>query len=237
MAVRPAPLFAVAVLVGGPLAAVIAGERSSRDRPRERFSASMLLSNFSFPRKQSRDFHFALSGKLLFVVGYYSVTGYQLYILTDYMKLDLAEAGALIGTIGLGTSLVFGFLAGPISDRIGRRKVLVIGSAILVAVATLLPFVFPYPWAMLLFALLGGIGNGVYNSVDQALNTEVLPSPDTAAKDLGILNLANTGGQIIGPGVTSGIVGLTGGYGVVFVAAAGVLVVAAFLIAPIRSVR
>lgn len=233
-------VFAVVVLVGGPLAVALAGESSSRGLPRARLTPGMLIGNFSFPRRQSRDFYLALSGKLLFVVGYYAVTGYQLYILTDYLGLGLAEAGGLIGLmglIGLGTALVFGFVSGPISDRLGRRKALVMGSALLVAVATLLPFAFPEVWAMLLFALLGGIGNGVFNSVDQALNTEVLPSPDTAAKDLGILNLANTGGQIIGPGLTSAVVGLSGGYGFVFVAAAGVLVVAAVLIAPIRSVR
>lgn len=90
---------------------------------------------------------------------------------------------------------------------------------------------------MLLYALVAGIGSGVYNSVDQALNTEALPSPDNAAKDLGILNMANTGGQIMGPGVTSAVVGLTGGYGAVFVVAAGILVASGFLIKPIRSVR
>lgn len=233
-------VFAVAVLASGPLVAIIAPEKSNKNVPRQTVSVQMLVQNFSFPRRGARDFYFALSGKLIFVFGYYSIVGYQLYILTDYMQLDLSKAGSVIGTmatISLVTALVFGLLSGPISDKLGRRKILVMGSAILVAIAALLPFIFAEPWAMLAFALIGGIGQGIYNSVDQALNTEVLPSPDNAAKDLGILNMANTGGQILGPASTSLVVGLTGGYGAVFIVGAALLVLSAGLIKPIKSVR
>lgn len=57
------------------------------------------------------------------------------------------------------------------------------------------------------FALLAGLGYGIYSSVDQALNVDVLPSKEEAGKDLGILNIANTIGQILGPIVTSSIDG------------------------------
>lgn len=233
-------VFAVAVLIAGPLVALIAPEKSNLHVPRERFSGSMIARNFSFPRRGARDYYLALSGKLLFILGTYSLTGYQLYILTDYMGVDLAGAGAIIGQmagIQLVTALVFGAISGPISDRLRRRKVIVIGSAFLVAAASLIPFAVAQPWAMLAYALIAGIGTGIYNSVDQALNTEVLPNPENAAKDLGILNMANTGGQILGPGLTSAIVGLSGSYGPVFIVATAVVAGSALLIAPIRSVR
>lgn len=60
------------------------------------------------------------------------------------------------------------------------------------------------------FALLAGLGYGIYSSVDQALNVDVLPDKENAGKDLGILNIANTIGQILGPIVTSAIVVATG---------------------------
>lgn len=233
-------VFAVVVLLAGPVISLIAPEKSNRAVPREAFSPAMIGRNFSFPRHNTRDYYLALSGKLLFVLGTYSLTGYQLYILTDYMHVSLAEAGSIIATmalIGLVTSLVFGAISGPISDKLRRRKALVIGSAFLVALASLFPFFVAQPWAMLVYALVSGIGTGIYNSVDQALNTEVLPSPDNAAKDLGILNMANTGGQILGPGLTSAIVGLTGGYGPVFIVATVIVGASALLIRPIRSVR
>lgn len=37
------------------------------------------------------------------------------------------------------------------------------------------------------------IGSEIFFSVDQALNLEVQPNPENSAKDLGILNFANTG--------------------------------------------
>lgn len=233
-------VFAIAVLIAGPVVALIAPEKSNRNVPREKFSGRMLARNFSFPRHGARDYYLALSGKLLFILGTYALTGYQLYILTDYMGVELSDAGAIIGQmagIQLVTALVFGAISGPISDKLRCRKAIVIGSAFLVAAASVITFAAAEPWAMLAYALIAGIGTGIYNSVDQALNTEVLPSPENAAKDLGILNMANTGGQILGPGVTSAIVGISGSYGPVFLVAAAVVAGSALLIAPIRSVR
>lgn len=233
-------VLAAVVLVCGPLFAGLAPEESTKDVPRREFSPAMLLASFSFPMKQARDFYLALSGKLLFVLGSFSITGYQVYILTDYMQADTATVGntiAMMSIITLVTGLVFGAGAGPVSDRIKRRKVLVMGSALLVAVAMAVPLLVAKPWAMVVYALIAGVGSGIYNSVDQALNYEVLPDPGTAAKDLGILNMANTGGQIMGPALTSAVVGASGGYALVFVVAAGVLVASAALIKPIRKAR
>lgn len=233
-------ILAITVLLCAPVVAILAPDVSNKHVPRPAFSKKMVLQNFAFPLKGSRDFYFALSGKLLFVLGTFSVTGYQLYILTDYMGASSQTAGSTIAAmsvINLVTGLISGAMSGPISDKLGRRKILVMGSAVLVAIGTAFPFFVAEPWAMIVFALIAGIGQGVYNSVDQALNYEVLPDPETAAKDLGILNMSNTGGQVMGPALTSAVVGLSGGYGGVFIAAAAVLVASAGLIKPIRKAR
>ena len=52
---------------------------------------------------------------------------------------------------------------------------------------------------------------GLEFAVDQALNVDVLPSQEEAGKDLGILNLANTVGQVLAPVVVGAIVLATGG--------------------------
>ena len=231
---------AVLVLLAGPVAALLFGERSSRDLPRRQFSAQTIAASFTFPSRQARDFYLALSGKLLFNLGLYSILGYLLYILTDHIGLSLGQAGsaiAVLNIITLVTALVMALVCGPLSDRLGRRKVLVIGAAVVVAVGMVIPFFVPTLAGMFAFAVVAGLGAGAYNSVDQALNTEVLPNDETAAKDLGILNMANTGGQIIGPGVTSLMVGITGGYGPVFVAAAAIVVIGILPLRAIRSVR
>jgi MFS family permease len=90
---------------------------------------------------------------------------------------------------------------------------------------------------MVLFAAIGGFGYGMYGSVDQALNVDVLPNAEEAGKDLGILNMATTLGQMVGPIVTSVIVTVTGSYSFVFPFAIALVVVACYFILRIRSVK
>lgn len=52
---------------------------------------------------------------------------------------------------------------------------------------------------MYLYAGIAGFGYGVYSAIDQALNVDVLPNKEEAGKGLGILNLATTLGQAVGP--------------------------------------
>lgn len=233
-------LFAVVTLLTGPLFALLAPDASNAHVPRERFSRQTLLRNFVFPTRDARDFYLALAGKLLMQLATYAITGYQLFILTDYIGVSSAEAGETIALLGIVTfvpTLIFGMAAGPFSDRIGRRKAPIIVAALVLALASLLPFFVAEVWAIVVYVAITGMGSGVYSSVDQALNYEVLPDPETAAKDLGILNMANTGGQILGPALTSAVVMATGGYRLVFLAAAAILIVSAALMVPITRSR
>lgn len=234
-------VFALAILLAGPVVAVVAPDKSNKDVPRPRFSKDMVLQNFSFPRRGARDFYLALGGKLLFVLAVYMISGYQLYIATDYLRLDAAGAGALIATMSavqLVVSLVFGLGSGPVSDKIGRRKLPVVLCTLVMAVALLVPFVWPAPGAMVLFAGVGmGAAWGAFGALDQALNFDVLPDFETSAKDLGILNMANTGGQMLGPVAMSLVIGASGGYGLGFVVAAGIAVIAGLILSRIRSAR
>jgi MFS family permease len=90
---------------------------------------------------------------------------------------------------------------------------------------------------MFAYAALMGLGYGIYMAVDQALNVDVLPNPDEAGKDLGILNLANTLGQVIAPIVVSSIVVATGGYFLVFPIAIAAVMVGAVVILFIKKVK
>lgn len=74
------------------------------------------------------------------------------------------------------------------------------------AVAALLLAVAPvWPMAMVAAVLLGA-GYGVYLSVDAALITEVLPAATNRAKDLGVINIANSAPQVLGPALSAPIV-------------------------------
>lgn len=234
-------IFAAAILLAGPLVALIAPDRSNKHEPKPAFDRQTILHNFAFPRRHARDFYLALVGKLLFVLAMYSITGYQLYILTDHFELDALAAGTMIATIAtiqtIG-SLIAGTTSGPLSDRFGRRKAPVVAAALLLGVALAVPFFWQDPASMIVFAVLGlGLAFGVFNAVDQALNYRVLPDQSTAAKDLGLLNMANTGGQILGPVVMSLAVTSLGGYRSGFIIAAGIALLSAFTISLIRSTR
>ena len=133
-------------------------------------------------------------------------------------------------------SAVSTLISGPLSDRIRRRKPLVMGAAVLVALAVL-PMTFsPSVATFYIFLAVGGFGYGIYVAVDQALMAEVLPDQEHRAKDLGILNVANTLPQILAPVVAGVLVGITGYQGVLLIATV-VGVVSAVCIAPIRRVR
>ena len=65
-----------------------------------------------------------------------------------------------------------------------------------------MPWIMPSVTGMYLYAGIAGFGYGVYSAIDQALNVDVLPNKEEAGKGLGILNLATTLGQAVGPTTT-----------------------------------
>uniref|UniRef100_UPI00261CAB66 MFS transporter n=1 Tax=uncultured Bifidobacterium sp. TaxID=165187 RepID=UPI00261CAB66 len=212
----------------------------AKDLPAPETGFGPLVKAFTPPTKNCRDFYLALVGRLLMVTSMYMIVNYQLYILQNYIKLDSTGAAAALSVtavIIMITSLIASAVTGPLSDFLKRRKVLVIGSALLIALGFLIPAMSPSVWAMYAWSALYGFGYGVYNACDQALNVDVLPSKAEAGKDLGILNLSNTVGQMAGPVVTSAIVLATGSYKLAFMLGAIVLVVSCVFIAVIRKAK
>ena len=90
---------------------------------------------------------------------------------------------------------------------------------------------------MLAFAACSGLAFGVYLAVDAALVTQVLPDEKNVARDLGILNIANAGPQIIAPFIGAQVIALMGGYNALLAAAAVCAVGSALAILPVRGVR
>lgn len=90
---------------------------------------------------------------------------------------------------------------------------------------------------MFLFGGIASFGYGMYLSVDQALNVDVLPNKKTAGKDLGFMNIATCAGQAIGVAITSTLVSVLGSYTVVFPVAIGMTAIAAISVLGIKRVR
>jgi MFS family permease len=213
-------------------------DRSSRERETARFSLLEFLRAFWVNPGEHPDFFWAFAGRLFLYTGYFAVTGYNLFLLQDYIGLgDNAPAYVatlgLVGLVGMLPSIVIG---GVISDRLGRRKILVFISSLLVSVGLIIPWAVPSLVSMVLMAVVTGVGFGAFQSVDQALMTEVLPSEKSFAKDLGVVNIAATLPQTLAPAVGGAIV-VAFGYGGLFPVGIGLSVLGAFAVFFIRSVR
>ena len=127
-------------------------------------------------------------------------------------------------------------IGGIISDRIGKRKMIVTVAGLVMAVAAIL-LTFVETWdSLLVAAVLFGVGFGAYLSVDQALITQVLPAAADRAKDLGIINIAIVGPAAIGPAIATPMV-VAGGYPLLFGATAVVAVLGSAFVWKIKSVR
>jgi MFS family permease len=214
-------------------------EKSSKDMPAVKDGFGELLASFKPPVKGARDFWLAFSGRTLLIFSYYMILNYQLYILESYIGQSTTVAAATISVMSVVTmivGLIGSLTSGAISDFIGRRKLPVIIASALLIIGYLLPWVMKTSFSMILFAGFAGLGYAVYGAVDQALNIDVLPSKEEAGKDLGILNIATTLGQMAGPIITSVLVGM-GGYNLVFPTAIAFAIIACIFIQLIRSTK
>ncbi len=131
--------------------------------------------------------------------------------------------------------VITAIVGGVISDRIRKRKMIVTVAGIVMGLAALL-LTFVETWdALLVAAVLFGVGFGAYLSVDQALITQVLPAAADRAKDLGIINIAIVGPAAIGPAIATPMV-VVGGYPFLFGATAVVAALGSAFVWKIKSV-
>jgi MFS family permease len=189
-----------------------------------------------------RDFLWAWSGRVLFVMGSIFLQAYQPFLLLDDLGFEAADVPRLIfrSTLVQAAMVVaWSLVAGRLSDRTGRRKpIAMVGSAIqglglwLIAVA-------PNYTTFLCGIAVMGMGHGIYEGVNLALVTEVLPDRARhAAKDLGLLNITNTLPQVVAPLAAPAILSMSGGnYTLLFLVAGAVPLLGTALLVPIRSVR
>jgi MFS family permease len=184
------------------------------------------------------DFAWAWVTRFLVMLGNALGTLYLLYFLTDAVKLDDPDTGLLylilLYTVGM---IATAMLGGWLSDRAGRRKVFVVWSGVIIAIAASLLAIWPtWPVAMVA-AFLFGAGFGVYLAVDTAVVTQVLPAAVDRAKDLGVINIAPSASQALGPVLAAPIVAYLGGYPVLFALTALTSLAGALAVLKIRSVR
>ncbi|MFE4574369.1 MFS transporter [Streptomyces chartreusis] len=231
----------VATLLGVGLYVVLNPDPTKPAPGTRRPNARQLLAAFWVDPRKNPDFAWAFVARFLFVISYYAVYTYSLYILTDYLGMSRDAANARIGVMSLGTvagAIIAILIGGPLSDRIGRRKPFVYAASGFMATGFAMPLVWPTFGGVLALAVLFGVGFGLYQACDTVLMTEVLPDGGSAAaKDLGILNLANAVPQAAAPALGGVLVVATDSYGWLFGAGIVIVLLAAVAVRPIQGVR
>jgi len=203
---------------------------------RSPLSVRTLLRSYYISPRRYPDFAWAWVTRFLASLAIGMGTLYLLYFLRDQVHYKDAPAGLFI-LIAIYTALVVitAIVGGIISDRIGKRKMIVTVSGALMGVAALL-LTFVETWsAAMMAAVLFGAGFGAYLAVDQALITQVLPAAKDRAKDLGIINIAIVGPAAIA-GALAALLVTVGGYPTLFAGTAIVAAAGSIFVWKIKSV-
>ena len=237
-------MFAVPCAVGGAAVLLFAWRLPDRrlaaaDRPP--WSLRELAATFYVSPRRNADFAWAFLSRFLLVMAYaFLVTFQAFFLLAQVGSSDEAvPRHVYLGTVVQSVAqVVVAPVAGRISDRVGRRKVFVMAAAVVYA-ASLFVIASSHSLEGYLVGMgIGGVGFGMYMAVDLALVVDVLADPLTAAKDLGVLNIAGALPFTLAPALAPALLAVGDGSYAVLYAAAGVFaLLGAAAILPVRGVR
>jgi MFS family permease len=186
---------------------------------RPRFSWGLFRS-FSSP-----DFSLAYAFRLLMFIAQFSITNFLFYILQDRIGVaNLPSGNAQIAagelnSLRTAATVVAIVLGSALAHRTERRKIFPQAYAVLMAAAMLVPVLSPTWIGMLVYGVLGGVAMGLYAAIDLTLMSRLLPSRDSAGRDLALLVMAGASAQFVAP-VVGGVLIKFMGYNALFLFAA-----------------
>lgn len=252
-------VFTAAILLIGMLGTVIFVHEPAVTKKPPAFKLGEFLRGLISPLRD-HDFRWVFLTRFLMVMGLYSIQPFLQYYMGDVVKeFDLfgrftaqnaIEAASVFLLMFLVGALPSSITAGILSDKYGRKLMVYISSAFQAIVPLAFVLFAPNFTITALLGLIFGIGYGAYQSVDWAMASEVLPSEDDYAKDMGVWHVAMTLPQVIAPliagalltyfsGPTTGEGGVpsTFGYNVIFALAVLYFILGTVLVRRIRKVR
>ncbi|MFD9303455.1 MFS transporter [Streptomyces sp. NPDC060048] len=211
---------------------------------REPFSLRAFLDGYRISPREHPDFVWAMSSRFIMGLGYGLGTLYMPYFLDDVLHYEQlfpgqsTEDGLLI-VVGVNCLATIStvVLSGWLSDKLGKRRMLVFLGGVTMAVAAI-PLALSPTWTMtLVAAVILGLGYGVYLAVDTALVTEVLPTSADRGKDMALANLMASLPYVLVPPIASVALGDLGGYRSLFLCSAAMSALGAVLVWKVKSVR
>lgn len=208
----------------------------------EHISILGVFAQMVFNPRRHKDFAWVWLSKAFVFIALYMMSIYTVYFLSARLNMStgaIAGTVALVGGIGvlgaMGGALVSGFL----SDRLRRRKPLLIVAGLILAGGLVLIGTTTTLTQYIVGGVLFSLGSGVFGAVDQALSLDVLPDRHSPGRFMAIIGLANEIPKAVAP-ILAGLlvaIGVGGNYQLVYFAAAVCALLGGFLVLRVKSVR
>lgn len=252
--------FVGAALLFGMLGTVIFVKEPKVTKTPPPFELPSFVRNMFSPLKDN-DFRWVFLTRFLIMMGTFTIQEFILFFMADVVKdftlfgteiaSNAATAASVFVLMLLVGALPASITAGYLSDKIGRKAAVYVSSTLqaIVPIAFVV-LVAPSFTVVTFLGLVFGLGYGAYQSVDWALASEVLPSEDDYAKDMGVWHIALTMPQIIAPliagilldtfnriGNAGGGTGSNLGFTAIFLIASVYFVLGTVFVRRIRKVR
>jgi MFS family permease len=209
---------------------------SRSDRPR--WSLSEVASIFYVSPRKNPDFTWVFLSRFMFVLAYAFLITYQAYFLLNEIGTaeDDVPRQIFLGTLAQSALVVTASLvSGRVSDRTGRRKAFVVLAAAVYGLALFVVAVASDFNGFLVGMAIGGLGFGMYVAVDLALVVDVLPDPQSTAKDLGVFNIAGALPFTVAPAIAPLVLAVgDGSYSLLYGVAGVSAIVSAAAVLPVR---
>ena len=238
MFMAPCALGAVLVLV---FAAALTDRRLPSTQRPPPWSLRELASTFYVNPRRHADFAWVFTSRFMFVLAYAFLTTYQAYFLLEHVGSpeERVPRQVFIGTLVMSTLVVIAsLLGGWLSDVSGRRKVFVGAASAVFGLALFVIAVATAFEGFLVGMAIGGLGFGLYTAVDLALVADVLPDPASAAKDLGVMNIAGALPSAVAPALAPAILAVSSGsYSVLYAVAGACALLGAGAVLRVKRVR
>jgi MFS family permease len=189
------------------------------------------------PRKYP-SFTFGVLTRFFMAIAYASASYTSVYFMEHFHVApeDLTGIVSLSMNITIPLLAISSIVGGILSDKIGRQKPFVFLSALVTAIGIIGYSFAPSISFSYICGAIVSLGFGMFLAVDIALMARILPRPEDAAKDMGLVNVANSIGSPIANAIASPLVSV-GGYPLFFGVLSVFAVLAGVVVKPIPEVE
>lgn len=143
-----------------------------------------LLRSYLFRPRQVPDFAWNWLGRFVFFLGLTLTTSFTVFFIAQRLEMpvaDVAGVQALTSALSIATAMLGALGGGWLSDRLGRRKPLVLAGALLFAGGSVVSAFAHDLLTVVVGVLISSLGIASFSAAGQALVLDVLPDRETQA--------------------------------------------------------